>query len=93
MTRYYSLTCYADTPEGKKKNIEGWHNSLRKALWCHAIKNPKRRSSGYVICAKDNRRSEAPRPLTPGDEGKEIARHNQLHRPWDLTPRGCQGRD
>lgn len=77
MTRYYSLTCYANFEE----KIEGWHDSLRKALWCHAIKNPCV-DPREVICAKD-KGAKKRRPLNK-DEKEEIARIISAC-PWDLT--------
>ena len=80
MTRYYSRTCFADTPEGKKKNIEGWHHSLRRALWCHAINNTKVHPL-YAIYAKNG---GGPRPLND-DECKEVIDITSAS-PWKLTP-------
>ncbi len=77
MTRYYSLTCYANLEEKK----EGYHESLGKALWCHAIKNPCV-DPREVISAKDKGNPKR-RPLNK-DEKVEIARIISAC-PWDLT--------
>lgn len=83
MTRYYSPTCYASLEE----KIEGWHYSLRKALWCHAIKNPCV-DPREVICARDESDSKR-RPLYK-DEKEEIARIISAS-PWDLTDEDVKG--
>ena len=80
MTRYYSPTCFADTPEGKKKKIEGWHTSLQKALWCHAINNTKVHPLD-AICAKD---ADEPKRLLDEEERKEVIDITSAS-PWKLT--------
>ena len=79
MTSYYAPTCFADTPEGKEKGDEGWHHSLRRALWCHAI-NYKTVNPLDVFCAKDP--GEKKRQLNE-EERKEIIRIISMC-PWDL---------
>ena len=82
MTRYYAPTCFVDTPEGKEKGIEGWHESLRRALWCHAILNP----TGHplkTIYAKD---TDEPKRQLNEKERNEITDIISTC-PWKLT---CQ---
>ena len=80
MTRYYAPTCFVDTPEGKEKGVEGWHESLRRALWCHAILNPTVHPLD-VICAKDP--GEKKKRQLNEEERKEIIRIISTC-PWDL---------
>lgn len=77
MTRYYAPTCYANFED----KIEGWHDSLRRALWCHAIKNPCA-DPLEVMCAKD---TGQPRRSLYECERKEIA-YITATSPWRLTP-------
>lgn len=78
MTRYYSPTCYANAEE----KTEGWHHGLRRALWCHAILNPKVHPLD-AICAKDGG--------MPKRQLKERERNEIINiistSPWRLTPR------
>ena len=76
MTRYYSPTCFACKEEGR----EGWHHSLRRALWCHAILNPTVHPLD-VFYAKDPG-AKKKRQLNE-EERKEIIRIISTC-PWDL---------
>ena len=77
MTRYFSPTCFACREEGR----EGWHNGLRRALWCHAILY-KTVNPLEVFCAKDP--DEPKRPLNE-QECNEITDIISTS-PWKLTP-------
>ena len=77
MTRYYAPTCLANAEEG----VKGWHHSLRRALWCHAILNPKVHPLN-VICAKDT--GEPKRPLNE-KERSEVTTIVSAS-PWRLAP-------
>lgn len=78
MTRYYSTTCFANAKEG----VEGWHNGLRRALWCHAILNPAVHPLD-AICAKEP--GEPKRPLN--EREREVITEIISSSPWRLTPR------
>jgi hypothetical protein len=81
MTRYYAPTCYANAEE----KVEGWHHSLRRALWCHAILNPTVHPL-KAIYAKDT--GEPRRPLN-GRERDEITDIISAS-PWRLTRKEVQ---
>lgn len=78
MTRYFSPTCFSNAEE----SVEGWHNGLRRALWCHAILNPTVHPL-EVICAKD---SGGPKRQLNEQERKVVIEIISSS-PWRLTPR------
>ena len=77
MTRYYGPTCYANAEE----KVEGWHYSLRRALWCHAILNPTVHPL-KAIYAKDT--GDPKRPLNEGERNEITAIISTS--PWQLSP-------
>ena len=77
MTRYFAPTCYANAEE----KVEGWHHGLRRALWCHAILNPKVHPLD-AIYAKDT--GEPKRPLNKQERNEIITITSAS--PWRLTP-------
>ena len=86
MTRYYAPTCFANAEE----KVEGWHHSLRRALWCHAMlidkmSNPRVHPLDII----DAKGTGEPKRLLNKREREEIIRIVGTSS-WGLTPQEVQ---